>query len=290
MSLQTGLFQVQQWLQTARQQLAQHVPADEARIEAQLLLMHVLNVSRAWLIAHATDHIEQTQLSAVAHLLQRRLQGEPVAYLLGKREFFGLTLKVTKDTLIPRPDSETLVEAALQKICAGMHILDLGTGSGAIALAIAKHAPTCQVMAVDVSAPALAVAQENARTLQLHHVQCLHSHWFDALPASKFDLIVSNPPYIEHNDPHLQQGDLRFEPFSALASGDDGLTAIRQIISQSTGHLNLGGWLLLEHGYNQAQAVQQLLQAHGFTDIETRHDLGNQPRVTLGKRSAAEPV
>jgi len=274
---------VQQWLQTARQQLAQFVPPDEASIEAQILLMHVLNVNRAWLIAHATDSLAAAAVMTVEALLQRRLQGEPIAHILGEREFFGLPLKVTPDTLIPRPDTETLVEAALQKIHGRMRVLDLGTGTGAIALAIAKHAPSCEVVAVDASAAALAVAAENAATLQLNNVQCIASHWFSALPANKFDLIVSNPPYIESSDPHLQQGDLRFEPMSALASGIDGLQDIRQIVAQAPDYLNDGGWLMLEHGYNQADAVQQLLQAAGLQQIQTRHDLGGNPRVTLAQ-------
>lgn len=274
---------VQQWLQTARQQLAQFVPPDEASIEAQILLMHVLNVNRAWLIAHATDSLAAAAVMTVEALLQRRLQGEPIAHILGEREFFGLPLKVTPDTLIPRPDTETLVEAALQKIYGRMRVLDLGTGTGAIALAIAKHAPSCEVVAVDASAAALAVAAENAATLQLNNVQCIASHWFSALPANKFDLIVSNPPYIESSDPHLQQGDLRFEPMSALASGIDGLQDIRQIVAQAPDYLNDGGWLMLEHGYNQADAVQQLLQAAGLQQIQTRHDLGGNPRVTLAQ-------
>lgn len=275
-------YTVQQWLQTARQQLAQFVPPDEASMEAQILLMHVLNVNRAWLIAHASDSLAAA-VTTVEALLQRRLQGEPIAHILGEREFFGLPLKVTPDTLIPRPDTETLVEAALEKINGAMSVLDLGTGSGAIALAIAKYAPSCKVVAVDASAGALAVAAENAATLQLNNVQCVASHWFSRLPASKFDLIVSNPPYIESSDPHLQQGDLRFEPMSALASGIDGLQDIRQIVAQAPAYLNEGGWLMLEHGYNQADAVQQLLHTAGLQQIQTRHDLGSNPRVTLAQ-------
>lgn len=281
---------VQQLLQSARQQLAQFVPPDEATIEAQLLLMHVLNVNRAWLIAHATDLLQAVAANNFEKLVQRRLQGEPVAHILGSREFFGLTLKVTPDTLIPRPDTETLVEAALQKINGPMHILDLGTGSGAIALAIARHAPQCEVIAVDASAAALAVAKENAAALQLVNMECIASNWFAALPECKFDLIVSNPPYIEDNDPHLQQGDLRFEPFSALASGADGLQDICQIIAQAPAYLNDGGWLMLEHGYNQAPAVQKLLNAHGFQDIQTIKDLGDNPRVTFGQIGNTNPV
>lgn len=278
---------VQQCLQSARQQLAQFVPADEASVEAQMLLMHVLKVNRAWLIAHATDSLATEPASAFEVLLQRRLQGEPVAHILGTREFFGLTLKVTADTLIPRPDTETLVEVALQKIHGAMRILDLGTGTGAIALAIAKQAPQCEIIAVDASTAALAVAQQNALSLQLHNVQCLQSNWFAALGPARFDLILSNPPYIESNDPHLQQGDLRFEPLSALASGTDGLQDIRQIVAQAPDHLNKGGWLILEHGYHQAEAVQQLLNAQQFENVQSVKDLGNHLRVTLGQLSTS---
>lgn len=274
---------VQQCLLSARQQLAQCVPADEANIEAQLLLMHVLEVNRAWLIAHATDNLAAEPANAFHALLHRRLQGEPVAHILGTREFFGLTLKVTADTLIPRPDTETLVEAALQKIHGAMRILDLGTGTGAIALAIAKHAPQCEIIAVDACAAALVVAQQNTLSLQVHNVQCLQSNWFTALGPEGFDLILSNPPYIEADDPHLQQGDLRFEPLSALASGADGLQDIRQIIAQAPAHLNEGGWLMLEHGYDQAKAVQQLLNAGGFKNVQSLKDLGDHLRVTLGQ-------
>jgi release factor glutamine methyltransferase len=278
---------VQQSLQSARQQLEQLVPASEASIEAQILLMHILGVNRAWLLAHATDLMPENSVQDYTHLLQRRLQGEPVAYILGYREFFGLKLTVTSDTLIPRPDTETLVEAALQKIAGPMRVLDLGTGTGAIALAIASHAPQSQVTAVDASDRALKVAETNRHSLQLANVSLLHSHWYSALANQTFDLIVSNPPYIEAADQHLSQGDLRFEPLSALAAGEDGLADIRQIIAQAPGYLNQGGWLMLEHGYNQADAVQNLYQTAGFAHIQTLRDLGDNPRVTLAQWLAA---
>lgn len=274
---------VQQVLKAARAQLAQFVPVDEASIEAQWLLMHVLGVNRAWLIAHGADALASEAAATFAALVQRRLQGEPVAHILGKREFFGLALKVTPDTLIPRPDTETLVEAALAKINGRMRVLDLGTGTGAVALAIARHAPACEVVAVDASAAALAVAAENANALKLEQVQCLLSDWFSALAGARFDLIVSNPPYIESNDYHLQQGDLRFEPITALASGLDGLDDLRHIVAQAPAHLTPGGWLMLEHGYNQAEAVKALLNAQGFCNVQTLKDLGSNPRVTLGQ-------
>jgi release factor glutamine methyltransferase len=281
---------VQQLLQTARQQLAQLVPQDEAGIEARLLLMHVLEVNHAWLLTHTTDEPAEIHAQTFQRHVQRRLQGEPVAYILGYREFFGLRLIVTPDTLIPRPDTEILVETALAKAAPGMQVLDLGTGTGAIALAIAQHAPQVQVTAVDASPGALSVAESNLKHLQLHNVTLCLSHWFDALPQRVFDLIVSNPPYIEASDPHLNQGDLRFEPPSALASGTDGLQDIRHIVAHATDHLNAGGWLMLEHGYNQATAVQELLNMHGFYAVETIKDLGDQPRVTTGQWPGRKPV
>lgn len=274
---------VQQLLQTARQQLAQTVSSAEASMEAQILLMHVLDVNRAWLLAHATDAVPAQPASDFNQLVHRRVQGEPVAYILGYREFYGLKLKVTPATLIPRPDTETLVEAALQKITKPMQILDLGTGTGAIALAIAQHANQSKVTAVDASEAALKVAEENVLSLQLGNMTLLHSHWFTQLTNQTFDLIVSNPPYIESADQHLSQGDLRFEPLSALAAGEDGLADIRDIIAQAPNYLNNGGWLMLEHGYNQAPAVQQLYQAAGFEHIQTVRDLGDNPRVTLAQ-------
>ncbi len=252
-------------------------------METQILLMHVLGVDRAWLLAHANDGITEQQATDFNQLVQRRVQGEPVAYILGYREFFGLRLKVTPATLIPRPDTETLVEAALQKISKPMQILDLGTGTGAIALAIAQHASQSQVTAVDASEAAVEVANANMHSLQLGNVTLLQSDWFAKLGRQTFDLIVSNPPYIESADLHLSQGDLRFEPLSALAAGEDGLADIRHIIAHAPVHLNHGGWLMLEHAYNQADAVHQLYQAAGFRKIQTLRDLGGNLRVTLAQ-------
>jgi release factor glutamine methyltransferase len=274
---------VQQLLRHARQRLAESVAAAEASVEAQILLMHVLDVNRAWLLAHATDAVTEQQATNFNQLVKRRTQGEPVAYILGYREFYGLKLKVTPATLIPRPDTEILVEAALQKISKPMQILDLGTGTGAIALAIAQHASQSHVTAVDASEAALTVAHENMHSLQLNNLTLLQSDWFSQLGQQAFDLIVSNPPYIESADQHLSQGDFRFEPLSALAAGEDGLADILQIIAKAPSHLNNGGWLMLEHGYNQADAVQQLYQAAGFLNIQTLHDLGGNPRVTLAQ-------
>ena len=257
---------------------------EEASLEANLLLQHILNVNRAWLIAHAEDILTTEQDAIFEALLQRRLNGEPIAHILGSREFFALNLKVTADTLIPRPDTETLVEAALEKIpkTAQARVLDLGTGTGAIALALAKHCPQAHVSAVDFSENALTVARENAENLSTPNVSFMHSHWFSALNNQQFDLIVSNPPYIAEHDPHLTQGDVRFEPKSALTSGADGLNDIRHIIAHAPQHLRPSGWLMLEHGYDQAEAVAKLMAEAGFTEIAHAQDLAGIQRVTFG--------
>ncbi|MES2578932.1 MAG: peptide chain release factor N(5)-glutamine methyltransferase [Pseudomonadota bacterium] len=267
--------------------------ASESKFEAQLLLLHALNKDRAWLIAHENDTLQAHAEEAFQALLNRRLNGEPIAYILGYREFYGLHLKVSPDTLIPRPDTETLVDAALfktssqalhsQNLHQQVSILDLGTGSGAIALAIGKYRPLANIIAVDVNQKTLNVAIENAKSLNINNVQFILSDWLSALNDLKFDLIVSNPPYIEDDDTHLQQGDLRFEPLSALASGHDGLDDIRQIINRAPQHLNAGGWLMLEHGYNQAEHVAALLKQTGFNEISHILDLSGIKRVTIGQ-------
>ena len=279
------------------------ISSQEAKFEAQLLLQQALNVNRAWLIAHANDALQPNIQGAFEALLKRRLDGEPMAYILGSREFYGLDLLVTPDTLIPRPDTETMVEAALAKILESsgvkqhgkktldsdfrrnddLKVLDLGTGTGAIALAIAKNRPKASITAVDASAAALEIAKKNAHHLSIDNVEFTLSNWFENLSNQRFDIIVSNPPYIEDNDVHLTQGDLRFEPLSALASGADGLDDIRQIIGDCLIHLKPQGWLMLEHGYNQAELVADLMADAGLTNIETIKDLGNNDRVTLGK-------
>jgi release factor glutamine methyltransferase len=256
-------------------------------MEARLLLQQVLGVNRAWLIAHANDALQTNRDEEFQALLTRRLAGEPIAYLIQQREFYGLTLHVSPATLIPRADSETLVDAALEKIphpsTKPITVLDLGTGSGAIALAIAHNRPQANVLAVDASDAALAVAQDNASQLKLSNVQFALSDWYANLAEQRFDLIVSNPPYIAENDSHLSQGDLRFEPLSALTSGQDGLDDIRQITEQGLIHLNPQGWMMLEHGYDQGAAVRELMAQAGLVEIATRQDLGGNERVTLGK-------
>ena len=274
-----------QTIKTTLTSAATLLNTEEASLDVQQLLQHVLNVNRAWLISHESDTLQPNNHAAFEALLKRRLSGEPIAYILGYREFYGLELKVTPYTLIPRPDTETLVEAALAKIPQNQshQILDLGTGTGAIALAIAKHRPQALVTAVDASEKALSVAQENAETLGIANIRLTHSDWFSALNLQRFDMIVSNPPYIETNDTHLKQGDLRFEPISALVSGIDGLDDIRAIIAQAPQHLNPNGWLLLEHGYNQAETVAMLLMYAGFAEISHALDLAGIQRVTLGR-------
>ncbi|MBC7788151.1 MAG: peptide chain release factor N(5)-glutamine methyltransferase [Methylophilaceae bacterium] len=258
---------------------------EDAKLETQLLLQHLLSVNRAWLITHENDPLVANIHEAFEALLNRRLNGEPIAHILGAAEFYGLKLKVTPDTLIPRQDTETLVEAALAIVLQNdsLKILDLGTGTGAIALAIAKHRPLAQITAVDASENALKIAKENAQNLQIANVQFIISDWFSKLKGLKFDIIVSNPPYIEANDPHLAA--LTFEPISALTSGEDGLDDIRKIIQSVLIYLKPQGWLMLEHGYNQAEKVQDLLAENGLTDITTMKDLGGNERVTLGKNS-----
>jgi release factor glutamine methyltransferase len=251
------------------------------RVDAQILLLHALSRplhDRAWLLAHDTDLLTEAQQHNWDQALQRRLQGEPVAYITGHKDFFGLTLNVDARVLDPRPDTEILVEWALELLPAGQttRVLDLGTGSGAVALALQHLRPTAQVTAVDASANALAVASANAQRLNLP-VKCVLSHWMDAVPGP-FELIVSNPPYVAEGDPHLDA--LTHEPLSALTSGADGLDDIRQIIAQAPSRIAPGGWLLLEHGWDQAALVQVLLREAGFVQVQSRRDLGGIKRCT----------
>lgn len=264
-----------------RLQDALDLDASTARIEVQCLLQAVLGVNRAYLITYPERILNDYEHARYAALFERRLRGEPIAYLLGMREFFGLDFKVTPDTLIPRPDTELLVELALQHIPQRGAVLDMGTGSGAIALSIAHQRPDAAVVAVDASTAALEVASENTRRLGLKNVRLLHSDWFARLAGERFDLIVSNPPYIEANDVHLGQGDVRFEPLSALASGQDGMDDIRRISAGAGEYLRSGGWLMLEHGYDQAERVRRLLQGNGFLDVSSARDLAGIERVTF---------
>ncbi|BCK86401.1 release factor glutamine methyltransferase [Sideroxyarcus emersonii] len=259
--------------------------AATARIEVQSLLQQALAVPRSYLLAHPEQVLTAAQQATYDGMLQRRLRGEPIAHILGTREFFGLNLKVTPDTLIPRPDTELLVELALQRIPVHgrFRVLDLGTGSGAIALALAHARPEAEVTAVDASAAALAVARENALRLGIRNVDLVHSDWFAALAGKRYGLIVSNPPYVAAGDEHLAQGDLRFEPASALAAGADGLDDIRRIVGQAGRFLEDASWLLLEHGYDQAGAVRTLLEQRGFIEVFSATDMAGIERVSGGK-------
>jgi len=275
-------------LLTVRQALAQSglVPVD-----ARVLLAHVLGVGRAWLIAHETDPLARDRADAFFELAKRRREGEPVAYLTGRREFHGLDLEVTPAVLVPRPETETLVECALERIPAGrpLVVVDLGTGSGAIALAIASERPLARVLATDASHDALAVARGNAVRLGLANVAFAHGDWYEALSAdaAPFDLVAANPPYVASGDPHLGEGDLRFEPARALSSGDDGLEALRAIVAGAPARLAAGGWLVVEHGHDQSDAVRTLFAKAGFEAIEARRDLAGIPRVVAGRRPAS---
>ncbi len=259
---------------------------DDMRGEAELLLGHALGVDRAWLIAHRDDAVAPALAGQVRCCVSRRVAGEPVAYIIGRRGFHAIDLALTPDVLIPRPETELLVELALQRIPQGakVDIADLGAGSGAIALAIAQARPQAHVLATDASAVALDVARGNAQRLGLGKVEFVQGDWCAALGARRFELIVSNPPYIAQGDAHLQCGDLRFEPRMALASGPDGLDAIRAIVRDAPDHLNAGGWLLLEHGFDQGAAVRALLQQSGFVEVFTTPDLEGRERVSGGVR------
>ncbi|RZZ89154.1 peptide chain release factor N(5)-glutamine methyltransferase [Pseudoxanthomonas winnipegensis] len=263
---------------------AAQLGSDAARFEAELLLLHALGRDRAWLFAHGSDPVEPVVHDAYAALLARRAAGEPIAYITGRRGFWTLDLRVGPATLIPRAETERLVELALDRLPADApaRVADLGTGSGAIALAIASERPLAQVVATDASAAALEIAQANAREHGLGQVRFVHGDWLAPLAGERFDLIASNPPYIEAGDSHLTRGDLRFEPASALASGADGLDDIRRIVAQAPAHLRPGGWLLLEHGFDQGEAVCALLREAGFDQARTEQDLEQRDRVSLG--------
>lgn len=270
---------------TVQAALAQALQQGLARIDAQMLLLHTLGRptdERAWLITHDSDPLPPDLQAHYATLCQRRLGGEPVAYLTGSKAFYGLELHVDARVLDPRPDTETLVDWALEVLAlfTAPRVLDLGTGSGAIALALQKERPDARVLAVDASSDALAVAQANAQRLGLP-VQFRHGHWMEGLEGA-FDAIVSNPPYIPAADPHLAA--LQHEPLQALASGADGLDDIRTLIAQAPAHLAPGGWLLLEHGHDQAPAVCALLQAAGLQAVQTRKDLAGIVRCSGGHR------
>jgi len=273
---------IDQIIRQATQQLAATSPSP--RLDAEVLLMYVTGLTRTALITRAQEPLRPEHEERLQELLTRRARGEPVAYLTGKREFWSLELNVTPDVLIPRPETELLVEQALARIPddAAWTIADLGTGSGAIALAIARERPRCRLIATDASETALAVAQGNAIRLAIVNVEFRHGEWLDPLADEVLDMIVSNPPYVAEQDPHLAQGDVRFEPRGALVSGADGLSAIRIIATSARQHLRRGGFLLLEHGFDQAPAVRAVLAAHGYEAVTTYPDLQGLPRVSFG--------
>lgn len=253
------------------------------RLDTLMLLADVLACSRTWLLAHDDARLSAEQTSRLQAALARRAAGEPLAYVLGEKEFHGLMLKVDSNVLVPRPDTEVLVEWALELLAgtAQAHVVDLGTGSGAIALAV-KHAhPAAVVLATDLSAAALQVARANAHRLALD-VEFVEGSWWQAVPQRRFNLVLSNPPYIAGGDAHLAA--LTHEPALALAPGGDGLGALRSIVAGAASHLAPGGWLLVEHGFDQADAVQALLREHGFKKVQTRVDIAGQPRCSGGHR------
>mgnify|MGYP006142050465 FL=1 len=272
-------------LANAIRDAASRLPVEAARLEAELLLAHALERPRSWFYAHASDVLAAADAEAFEALVRRRMHGEPVAQITGHRGFWSLDLAVTADTLIPRPETELLVELALARMprTEPLRVLDMGTGTGAIALAIATERPLADVTATDASAAALAVAAGNAREAGLP-VRFLPGDWYHAVPREQFELVLSNPPYIADGDPHLGQGDLRFEPRTALASGPDGLDAIRAISAGAARHLAPGGWLLVEHGFDQGAAVRALFVAAGLEQVATERDLEQRDRVTLGRR------
>ncbi|MEO6103107.1 MAG: peptide chain release factor N(5)-glutamine methyltransferase [Pseudoxanthomonas sp.] len=259
--------------------------------DARVLLAHALGKSPAWLIAHDDEPLDSDALLRFSGLLKARVEGSPVAYLTGRRGFWTMDLAVTPDTLIPRPETELLVELALARIPqdAKSRVADLGTGSGAIALAIALERPGCAVVATDASEAALVVARDNAQRIAVTNVEFRLGSWFAALAGERFDLIASNPPYIADGDAHLVEGDLRFEPAFALSSGADGLDAIREIVVGAGLHLQSGGCLLIEHGWEQGAEVRALLVGQGFVDVATLRDLEARERVTSGRRDQSSP-
>lgn len=273
-----------EFLATATQSLARSSPSP--RLDAEVLLMHATGLARTALITRGETPLTAEQESVLHALLARRARGEPIAYLTGVREFWSLELHVTPDVLIPRPETELLVEQTLTRIPrdAAWTIADLGTGSGAIALAIASERPRCRLIATDTSERALAVARANAQRLGIGNVEFRHGEWFVPLAGLAFDLVVSNPPYIAEGDPHLDAGDVRFEPRAALTAGPDGLDAIRLIAARSPTHLTPGGWLLLEHGYDQQAAVHSILAGLGFEGITGYRDLAGNARMTAGRK------
>jgi len=275
-------MEYQQWLREAISQLQ---TSESPRRDAEILLGFVTGKARTFILAFGETPLTDEQQEQLAALLARRVRGEPVAHLIGEREFWSLPLFVSPATLIPRPDTECLVEQALARLPATpCRILDLGTGTGAIALALASERPDCQVTAVDLIPEAVALAQRNAEHLGIRNIEIVQSRWFSALEGQTFSLIVSNPPYIDAQDPHLAQGDVRFEPLSALVAADNGLADLHTLIKDAPRYLLPQGWLLLEHGWQQGAAVREIFARYGWQQVETCRDYGDNERLTLGRR------
>jgi release factor glutamine methyltransferase len=253
-------------------------------LETRMLIGRTLGVSRSWMIAHDRDPLSNEQVVQIRALIERRVSGEPMAYIMGEREFMGLTFETSAAALIPRPETELLVETAIDYVREHprANVLDLGTGTGVIAVSIARFCPGALVLATDKSPDALALARRNAEKHRTAHVRFLESDWFDGIPQQAFDLIVSNPPYIRRHDPHLQRGDLRFEPPMALTDYSDGFAAIRRIIAGARAYLSNGGWMWIEHGWDQAEHVRYMLGKVGFKNIESRNDLSGIERISGG--------
>ncbi|EOE6855849.1 peptide chain release factor N(5)-glutamine methyltransferase [Cronobacter sakazakii] len=273
-------MEYQQWLKQAIDRLT---ASESPRRDAEILLAFVTGRTRTFILAFGETALTDDELTRLDVLLARRAAGEPVAYLIGQREFWSLPLEVSPATLIPRPDTECLVEQALARLPATpCRILDLGTGTGAIALALASERPDCHVTALDVIPEAVALAKRNAQQLGIDNVTILQSHWFSALTDARFSLIVSNPPYIDGDDPHLSQGDVRFEPKSALVADNAGLADLETLVTEAGRFLEDNGWLMLEHGWQQGEAVRELFTRAGYQAVETSRDYGGNERLTLG--------
>lgn len=259
-------------------------------LETRMLLSHVLGLTRVQLITQNDQTLTSDQASNLSDVMNRRVAGEPIAYLIGEREFFGLNFKVSPAVLIPRPDTELLVELAIEKTQQQGHVLDLGTGSGAIAISLASQRPDLNIIASDISEAALNIAKHNAQSLlpREANINLIQSDWYQNIGKQQFHTIVSNPPYIVKDDAHLSEGDLRFEPINALTDHGDGLSAYRHIIAGATTRLLAQGWLLMEHGYHQSDDVQSLLVTHGFTEVQSWPDLSGILRVSGGQFSPKE--
>lgn len=277
------MYSINQILQDSHQRL--NACSDSPHLDAQLLLAHTLQVDKTFLFAWPEKIITPEQYRRFQQLLARRLHGEPVAYILGKASFWSMDLKVSKDTLIPRPETESLVELTLASVpnTAQTKLLDLGTGCGAIALALAKERPLWDILASDIAIPALAIAQSNRQHLKLSNITLLQSDWYSQIPPQSFHAIVSNPPYIATNSAYLQQGDLCFEPQQALQSADRGLADLKAIIATASQYLHPGGYLCVEHGYDQQSQVCQLMRQAGFVEISPYRDIYGQPRVVIAE-------